>query len=396
MVMSVLCGRIPHIPLSLAARHQPDLLHKSTVLIGRDAVVCDLSPSAYQSGVRVGMNPRQSKIRCPDVAFVEANLLECEAVQRAFEEEWEQWELPVELHGLGMAYADLHQVTTQRKEAEALAADLGSRVRKRLGDDLQPSLGWDHSKFTSRAAAYHTTPGRMRLVAKEDEVSFLAPLPISYLPLPAYHLQRLRWMNITTLGQFAALPAGAVLQQFGKQGQLAQRWAQGHDNRAVRNMLHGGWQPLEIAFETPIEQSAPVIEHLMATLKPYFEAWAEELRGCTRLRFELYFANRERRVLDLNWIDPVAQLARARLHITNQLEAFNWLGALDRLVIIHAVTAELPALQLSLFEEPLVETATLEEEIAPLKHTYGAFFWRPTLLDETHPLFKRRVGKVAL
>src|SRR3954471_23554018 len=169
MVMSVLCGRIPNIPLTLAVRRLPDLAHKSTAVVGRDAVICDLSTSAYQSGVRVGMNPRQSKIRCPDVTFIEADLLECEEVQRAFEEEWKQWELPVEVHGLGMAYADLHQVTTQRKEVEALAADLGSRVRKRLGDDLQPSLGWDHSKFTSRAAAYHTTPGRMRLVAKEAE-----------------------------------------------------------------------------------------------------------------------------------------------------------------------------------------------------------------------------------
>lgn len=394
--MSVLCGRVPNVALALAARHEPELLQKAVAVMGGDDDICDLSAPAYQSGVRVGMNARQAKMRCADVTILEAKLDECHDVQDEFLAELRQWELPTEAHGLGMAYVDLQGIVINKKDAMGLVSDLGRRVRERLGGDLQPSLGWDHSKFCSRAAAYHTQPGRMKLVSKEDEVSFLAPLPISYLPLPAYHLQRLRWLGITTLGQFAALKAGAVLQQFGKPGQLAQRWAQGRDNRPVRNMLDAGWSPLEIEFETPTELLPLVMDSLMAKLQPCLEAWAEELRGCNRLRFELFFVNGERRVLDLNWIAPVAQAMRLRPHITNQFAALNWPTALDRLVVVQAATAELHAMQLSLFEEPIVECATLEEIVEPLKRRYGAIFLRGAVVDEAHPVDERRVQKLVI
>lgn len=394
--MSVLCSRVPNMAFSLAARHQPALTRQPVALVGRDGTVCDLSAPAYQAGVRVGMIPRQAQMRCPEVAVVEANLDECQDAQGAFLAELGQWELPVEAHGMGMAYVDLHTISTEKKEVSKLAAALGQRVRQVLGSDLQPSLGWDHSKFCARAAAYHTPAGRMKLVSKEDEVAFLAPLPISYLPLPPLDLQRLHWLGIGTLGQFAALPASAVWQQFGKAGQLAQRWAQGRDNRPVRNMMQAGWSPLEMAMETPTELLAPVIEGLMVMLQPRLEGWAEELRGCTRLRFELWFVNRERRILDLNWIEPVSQAARMRSHIANQFAALNWPTALDRLVVTQVVTAELPALQLSLFDEPLVEEVTLDAVAAPLRQRYGAIFLRGLVVDESHPADERRSHFVAL
>jgi nucleotidyltransferase/DNA polymerase involved in DNA repair len=394
--MSVLCGRIPNLALTLATRHQPQLAGTPVALIGRDAELCGVSSRARQAGVQLGMNQRQAQMRCPELTILEADLAACQHAQDAFLGELGQWELPVEAHGMGMAYVDLHSLTSARQEVQGLAAELGQRVRKVLGDDLQPALGWDHSKFCARAAAYHTAVGRMKLVAKEDEAKFLAPLPISYLPLPSLDLQRLQWLGITTLGQFAALPAGAVWQQFGKRGKVAQRWAQGRDNRPVRNMLHAGWSPLAVEFETPTELLPLVIDSVMAKLQPNLEAWAEELQGCTRLRFELHFANHERRVLDLNWLNPVTTPARLRLHVANQFAGLNWPGALDRVVVVQAATAELPALQLSLFDEPLAESVTLDEVAAPLRHRYGPIFLQGSVSDDSHPADERRITLATL
>ncbi len=394
--MSVLCSRIPNLALTLATRHQPRLAHHPVALLGRDEEICDLSPQARQAGVQVGMHLRQAQMRCPELAVAHADLAACQHAQAAFLSELGQWELPVEAHGMGMAYIDLHAITVHKAEVSGLAADLGRRVRRVLGDDLQPALGWDHSKFCARAAAYHTAAGRMKLVAKEDEVKFLAPLPISYLPLPALDLQRLQWLGITTLGQFAALPAGAVWQQFGKRGQMAHRWAQGRDNRPVRNMLQANWTPLTVAFETPVEHLPVVVDGVMAKLQPSLDAWGEELQGCTRLRFELHFANHERRVLDLNWLNPVTTPAQLRLHITNQFAGLNWPGALDCVMVVHAATAELPALQLALFDEPIVESVRLDETVEPLRQRYGAIFWRGAVIDASHPVDERRIAVTAL
>lgn len=220
-------------------------------------------------------------------------------------------------------------------------------------------------------------------------------LPLFSWQLPL-DLQRLHWLGITTLGHFAALPAGAIWQQFGKAGQLAHRWAQGRDNRPVGNMLHAAWTPLEVEFETPTEQMKPVVEALMAKLQPHLDNWATELQGCTRLRLELYFVNHERRALDLLWIEPVSQPARLRAHLSNQLSGLNWPTALDRLVVTQAVVSELPAIQMLLFAEATTERATLDVVAGPLKHRYGAIFLRGSVPDALHPIDERRIQTVAI
>jgi hypothetical protein len=109
----------------------------------------------------------------------------------------------------------------------------------------------------------------------------------------------------------------------------------------------------------------------------------------------LHFVNRERRVLDLLWLEPVAQPARLRLHLTNQLAGLHWPTALDRVLVAQAVTAELPAMQLSLFAEPVHE-ATLDEVVAPLKERYGAIFLRGAVADASHRVDERRIAMAAI
>lgn len=394
--MSVLCSRIPDVALTLALRRQPGIMDRPVALLGRDEAVLAVSAAARQMGVQTGMAARQAQLRSPDITLLPADLEACRAVQDAFLAELAEWELPVEPHGLGMAYVDLHLVSTQRNDVQGLAGDLGRRLRRALGDELQPALGWDHSKFCARSAACYTAPGRMKLVAQEDEARFLAPLAVALLPLSPLDLRRLHWLEINTLGQFAALPAAAVRQQFGRQGQLAQRWAQGRDNRPVRRMYPAAWRALEVALETPTTLLPPVVDGAMAALQPNLEAWAAELQGCTKLQLELHFTNRERRTLDLTWLEPVRRPARLRAHLANQLALLPWPAALDRLVITQAQTAELPALQMTLFAEADGEEATIDEVAETLKARYGAIFRRGLLADATHPVPWRRICKVTL
>jgi hypothetical protein len=160
--------------------------------------------------------------------------------------------------------------------------------------------------------------------------------------------------------------------------------------------LQATWDAREVEFETPVEQLETAVEGLMTKLQPSLAAWAVELRGCTRLRLELCFANYERRVLDLVWIEPVGQAARLRLHVTNQLAGLHWPAALDRILITHATTAELTTLQMSLFAEPTVEPATLDEVAELLRKRYGTIFLRGVVTDASHSVDERRSQMVGL
>jgi nucleotidyltransferase/DNA polymerase involved in DNA repair len=238
VTMSILCCHVPNFALTLTYRHHPTLVGQPLALLGPDEQVCAASPLARQAGVRLAMTPRQAQLRCPDLLLRPLDLAQCQAGQDAFLSALGQWELPVETQSWGLAYIDLHSLTKQQDDVQTLSAELGRRVRKTLGDDLQPALGWDSSKFTCRAAAHTVPPGRMRLVAKQHEKLFLNPLPITLLPLPYVALQQLHWLGIDTLGQFASLPATAVWQRFGPPGRVAQRWAKGLDDRPIRPTLH--------------------------------------------------------------------------------------------------------------------------------------------------------------
>jgi nucleotidyltransferase/DNA polymerase involved in DNA repair len=388
--MSVLCCRIPDFALTLACRSRPDLRMRPVALLGPDEQVCAASPLARQTGVRLTMTPRQAQMRCPDLLLRPLDLAQCQGEQDAFVSALGQWELPVEVQSWGLAYIDLHSLTKRPEDVQELSAELGRRVRQTLGDDLQPALGWDSSKFTCRAAAHSVTPGRMRLVAKSRESRFLRPLPITLLPLPYASLQQLHWLGIDTLGQFAALPTTAVWQRFGPAGRTAQRWAKGLDDRPIRNTLHALADPLAVEFDPPATQLAPMVETLMATLHPQVDRLADRLEGIRRLHLELQFMNAGMRTLKVVWVEPVSQAKRLRAHLSNQLAALNWPGPLERVVVSQMETAELPAGQLSLFAEPAGELAPPVAIAQRLLARYGRIFLQGELLDSSHPVDARR------
>jgi nucleotidyltransferase/DNA polymerase involved in DNA repair len=174
--MSVLYCTVPHFAAALARRDNPDLQNHPLVLVGPEQRVLDVSAEAAACGVAIGMTARVAEIRCPV----------CKQVGRA--------------------------------------------VRQELGDALKPALGWDSSKFTAQAAARRTRPGHLLAVTAARERMFLKPLSVRLLPLPEETLQRLSFLGLRTLGQYAALPPAAVWQQFGRAGKLAHRYAQGQEH----------------------------------------------------------------------------------------------------------------------------------------------------------------------
>ncbi len=139
----------------------------------------------------------------------------------------------MEPHGWGAAYVDLGDLVRGHADAVALCREMGRAVRRELGEALQPALGWDSGKFTAQAAARRTPPGRLRAVDAVRERGFLQPLPVTLLPLAGEAVQRLGFLGLRTLGQYAALPPAAVWQQFGRAGKLAHRCARGEDDRPV-------------------------------------------------------------------------------------------------------------------------------------------------------------------
>ena len=157
--MSVLCCHIPDFLFAVTRRREPELerAERPVALLGSDQTVWAISPPARAEGICAGMSPRQARARCPDVCLRPLDTAACEAEHHALLGVMAHTGLPTEAQDWGAVYVDLRPVTTGMNDAQRLCADLGRQVRRELGEALQPALGWDSSKFTSRAAA-HTSP----------------------------------------------------------------------------------------------------------------------------------------------------------------------------------------------------------------------------------------------
>ena len=279
--MSVLCCHVPHLLITLACRQSSDLASRPLALLGPDDRVWAASPEAGSCGVHKQMRAQEARSACPDLLLRPLDLGAAETEQNALLAELAEWQLPLEPLSWGSAYVDLHAVAKDRSSVQPLVTDAGRQLRQRLGEDLQPALGWDSGMFTARAAACVAPPGRMRLVDKADEAHFLQPLPITLLPLPRPHLQQLHWLGIRTLGQFAALPSAGVMQRFGAGGKKAQRWAQGHDDRPVCGAVAQAPAPVTVTLDTPTATLQPLVDAVMASLRPLLLARGSGAGGHT-------------------------------------------------------------------------------------------------------------------
>ncbi len=135
---------------------------------------------------------------------------------------------------------------------------------ERLYGGLEPALrralaavgpAWDARagaaarRFAALAAASVARPGQALIVSDDRTQRFLAPLPLTLLPLERRRYEELEELGLRTLGELAELPGGAVAERLGPDGRRAWSLARGdHDGKLVPRRQQ---QPLVETLEFP-------------------------------------------------------------------------------------------------------------------------------------------------
>ncbi len=97
-------------------------------------------------------------------------------------------------------------------EAVPFMQEMGRQVRGETR--FSPAIGLAADPFTAQVAAAVGRPDRLLPVAGNAAAEFLSSRPLAFLPLGKEPARRLGLMGVRTLGQFAALPAAALREQF--------------------------------------------------------------------------------------------------------------------------------------------------------------------------------------
>ena len=151
--------------------------------------------------------------------------------------------------GLGADRPAARGLGLRDRDGKLGCAYFETRGVERLYGGLEPALkraltavgpGWDarvgaaKRRFAALAAANVARPGQVLVVSDEHAREFLAPLPLTLLPLEAGRREELRELGITKVGELAGLPGGAVAERLGPDGRRAWSLARGGSSRRVR------------------------------------------------------------------------------------------------------------------------------------------------------------------
>lgn len=237
----IACIVIPGFDLRAALRAAPGLAERPAALAplpGTEPLLGPVTAAADTAGVRPGMRLGEALATCPGLVLVEQD----PATAR---EEWEGVLRRLEDAGFAVDSADLGCVYFETRGVERLYGGLEAALKRALaavGSAWDPRVGAAERRFAALAAANVARPGQVLIVSDESTSEFLAPLPLSLLPLSPERYAELEQLGVRKLGQLAGLPGSAVAERMGPDGRRA--WGLARGGRAGR--VRGRRPPAEI------------------------------------------------------------------------------------------------------------------------------------------------------
>ena len=229
----IACILIPGFELRAALRERPRLATRAAALAplpGSDPLVGPVTAAAEVAGVRPGMRLGEALATCPSLELVEQDPATVEQAWEGVVRRLEDEGFAVEPASVGCLYFDTRGV-------ERLYGGVGGvleRALAALGHSWDARAGAARRKFAAVAAASVARAGQALVVEDERPADFLAPLPLSLLPLDERRYAELEGLGMRTVGQLASLPGSAVAERLGPDGRRAWSLARGGDRRRVR------------------------------------------------------------------------------------------------------------------------------------------------------------------
>jgi protein ImuB len=229
----IACLSIPGFELKAALRARPALELRPAALSpepGAEPLIGPVTAAAEAGGVRPQMRLGEALATCPQLVLVDPD-------PAAAEQAWEEIVRALEDAGFAVDPATLGVAYFETRGVERLYGGLDAALRRALGavgQHWDARIGAAGRRFAALAAASVARGGQL-LVVRDDEVgNFLAPLPLSLLPLERQRSAELEALGVRRLGQLAGLPGSAVAERLGPDGRRAWGLARGGAAARVR------------------------------------------------------------------------------------------------------------------------------------------------------------------
>jgi protein ImuB len=229
----IACVVIPGFELRAALRERPRLALEPAALApesGSEPLLGPVTAAAEAAGVEPGMRLGEALATCPSLQLVDPD-------PAAAGEAWEQIVRKLEDAGFAVDPAAPGCAYFETRGVERLYGGLEPALKRALasvGPGWDARVGAAGRRFAALAAANVARSGQALVVSDERTREFLAPLPLTLLPVDAGRRQELEDLGVKKLGELAGLPGGAVAERLGPDGRRAWSLARGGSSRRVR------------------------------------------------------------------------------------------------------------------------------------------------------------------
>lgn len=254
----------------------PELCGKPVVVGGRPGgrgVVAAASYEARAFGLHSGMPLKTASRLCPQAIFIEGSFPKYRAASQKFMAILADFSPFIEPLGLDEAYLDVTGFESIYGSIRQMAMAIRQRVKDELG--LCASVGIASGKVIAKVASDLSKPDGLIEVARGEEHSFLAPLPVGRLPGVGKKTERvLKSLGIYTIGELSNMSLSVLRSHFGVSGEVLHRSANGIDSRKVEPPTAAK----SISRETTFDKDTRDRSFLKATLLYLSERVGADLR----------------------------------------------------------------------------------------------------------------------
>ncbi|WP_370636229.1 DNA polymerase IV [Cohnella sp. CFH 77786] len=222
---------------SVHAAEQPELYKgKPTGVAGsvelRKGIVVTSSYEARAKGVRTGMTVRQAMAACPDLILIAPDFDLYRKYSRAFMKIAGNFTPLVEAVSIDECFLDVTG-SGQFGTPVEIAETIRQRVRQELS--LPCSIGVAPNKLLAKMASDMRKPDAVTVLRRRDVPVLLWGKPCQTLyGIGAKTAEKLRRLNINTIGELAAADEKMLTERFGVYGAWMKRAAHGLDDSPVQ------------------------------------------------------------------------------------------------------------------------------------------------------------------
>jgi len=373
----------PHLPHRIEAARATAPLPDLVVIGGQPwepASVLDASPAAVKLGVRRQQPLGTAHRLAPEAHFMAA---EREHYARTMERALDalaaftpgiEADADPDARAFGQVLLGIEGLHRLWGDDELLVDRVLAVVRDVLPG--RPRIGIGNTRFGAQVAAV-VGRGRLAKIDRGDavlEAAYLAPLPIMLLPADDDTRERLRVFGLTRIGEFAALPASAVVARFGAHGELLHQLARGMDGRPLRPR-----KPIQhLRAEAELEPPVDTLDPLRFLLHNLCGALCEQLSargaGATRalMTLDLEPARLGRVVLEQQLPEPAAAPDLLERLLFARLAGSPPAAPVTRLTLELRGEQVQAGQQLGLFTPQLARAGRLDWQLVGLALRFGA------------------------